>query len=142
MAGAAKPMETDREWLWIAGLLGFLLVPAAVGLAVGVTGPVLGDPVEFHVADGDGIGTVDVTVSRVSGDDSERVRAVVVENATDETVYRTTAVGAYAVDISTDAGRGADCTRVVTVRRGDGSTEATVRSPADGGECPVSFFVE
>jgi hypothetical protein len=142
MAGAAKPMGTDREWLWLAGLAGLVLVPVAVGLAVGVTGPVLGDPVEFHVTDSEGTVTLDVTVLRVDGDDRERVRGVVVENVTDEVVFRTTAVGSYEVSLSTAVGREPDCTRTVTIRRADGALDATVRSPADGGTCPVGFHVE
>ena len=141
MAGAAKPMQTDREWLWLAGLAGLLLVTVAVGGAVGVTGPVFGDPVEFHVAHSEGSDSVEVSVDRVSGGEPERVRSVVLADVTDEVVFRTTAVGSYEVSIRTEPAREPDCTRVVSVRRTDGTLDATVRAPADGGECPVALYV-
>lgn len=141
MAGAAKPMGTTRERLWLLGLLGFLVVPGALAVALGVFGPVLPDPVEFHVADDDSLSGTEVRVDRVSvGEDAPRtVQRRTLDGGRDVVVFETRTAGAYAVLISAGS---QTCTRTVTVRRRGERLEPNVRRPVDGGECPVSFFVQ
>jgi hypothetical protein len=134
-------METTRERLWLLGLLAFLVVPGSLAVALGAFGPVLPDPVAFHVADDDSLSGVEVRVDRVwVGDDAPRtVQRRTLDGGDDVVVFETRTAGAYMVLLSV---KSQTCTRTVTVRRRDGALESNVRRPADGGECPVSFFVE
>jgi hypothetical protein len=140
VSGAARPIGPDREGLWFLGLVGFLLVPVALAAASGLLGQVLAPPVEFHVADDAQLSNVSVQIDRVYMDGSESgpILRTRVGGESDAVVYRTRSVGFYRVEL---AAGGAACTRAVSVRRADGSIEATVRPTADGGECPVSFNV-
>ncbi len=134
-------METTRERLWLVGLLAFLVVPGSLAFVLGAFGPVFPDPVEFHVADDEPLSGVEVRVDRVSvGEDAPRtVQRRTLDGGADVVVFETRTAGAYLVRISAGS---QSCTRTVTVSRRDGVLESTVRRPADGGECPVSFFVQ
>jgi hypothetical protein len=126
--------------LWLLGLSAFVVVPTVLAVALGVFGPVVPEPVEFRVAADDSLSGAEVRVDRVSVGDGEprTVQRRTFDRGGDVVVFETRTTGAYAVRISTTS---RTCTRTVTVRRGDGSLESTVRRPADGGECPVSFSV-
>jgi hypothetical protein len=128
-------MQPDREWLWLAGL--FAIVIGAIGLGLAVAGgPVLGDPVAFHVAAAEPITGLEVGVDRLTDDGSRSVQRTRVDGGTDVVVFETTRVGSYAVELT----RGdTTCRRTVTIRNRDGELTPAVRRPADGGECPVSF---
>jgi hypothetical protein len=118
---------------------GVVVVPGTLAVALGASGPVLPDPIEFRVAD-DPLSGVEVRVDRVSVDDDPRtVERRVLDDGTDVVVFETRSTGAYAVRISAGS---ATCVRTVTVRRLDGTLEPTVRRPADGGACPVAFSVQ
>lgn len=143
MAGAAKPMRTDREWVWLAGLLVLVGAPVLVFFAVG-TLPGTVEPVAFHVADDEPFTGVDVRIDRLDPDNpganGSTVERRYLEEGVDIVVFRTRTVGAYEVQLV----EGHDaCTRVVRIRRDADALEPTVRRPADsGGDCPVSFYVE
>jgi hypothetical protein len=138
MAGAAKPMGTSREGLWLLGLAAFLLVPAVAWYGFGVGGGP-DDPVAFQVADDESLAGVEVTVNRTDGEDPVTVQRVRIrEDRTDARVYETTTRGSYAVTVTAD---GSSCRRTVRVRSRDGTPRGTVRRPADGDDCPVSFSV-
>jgi hypothetical protein len=131
-------MQPDREWLWLAGLFGIVIGAVALGLAV-AGGPVLGEPVSFHVADDESITDLEVSVDRLTDDGTRSVQRTHVDGGTDVVVFETTRVGSYAVELT----RGeAACSRTVTIRNRDGELTSAVRRPADGGACPVSFFVQ
>ncbi|WP_380674977.1 hypothetical protein [Salinigranum sp. GCM10025319] len=138
VAGAAKPMQTDREWLWLVGLLGILIGSVLLGLAVD-TGPVRNEPVAFYVTDDEPISGVTVRVDRVTDDGVRSVRRMQVDEGVEVQVFTTRNSGAYTVELASD---GVACERTVTVRERDGTLGANVRRPADGGECPVGFYVE
>jgi hypothetical protein len=133
-------MGTTRERLWLLGLLTFVAVPGILAVALGAFGPVFPDPVEFHVADDEPLSGVEVRVDRVSIDDDESrtVQRRVLDGGVDVVVFETRTTGAYVVRLSEES---RTCTRTVTIRRRDGVLDPTVRRPADGGDCPVSFYV-
>lgn len=138
MSGAAKPMQTDREWLWLAGFLVILVVAVVAGVALDA-GLVRDEPVEFHVADDEPVSGVTVRVGRITDDGIRSVHRTQVDEGVDVQVFATRNSGAYAVELASDE---VTCRRTVTVRERDGTLDATVRRPADGGECPVSFYVQ
>jgi hypothetical protein len=136
-------MRTDREWVWLAGLIVFVGAPVLFFFAMGSL-PGTVEPVEFHVADDEPLTGVDVRIDRLDPDDPGASGSTVerrsIEKGVHVVVYRTRTVGAYEVQLVED---GDACTRVVRIRRGEDALEPTVRRPADGGgDCPVSFFVE
>jgi hypothetical protein len=138
VAGAARPIPTDRERLWLAGLVAILVGAGAFGLLVGFPGPSAG-VVSFHVADGEGLSDVTVRIERTDGPEPETVRLDTVDGGVDAVVYTTESAGRYRVRLSE---AGVACTRTVRVRADDGLAATVSRPPDGGGDCPVSFSVE
>jgi hypothetical protein len=131
-------MQTDREWLWLAGLFAVVISAITLGLAV-AGGPVLDESVAFRVAADEPITGLEVSVDRLTDDGARSVQRTHVDGGTDVVVFETTSVGSYAVELRRDE---AACRRTVTIRNRDGELTPAIRRPADGGACPVSFSVQ
>jgi hypothetical protein len=131
-------MGTDRERVWLVGLLLIVAATVAVGLHFGDFNS---ERAGVVLATDDGSGSLpqsNVTIQRVAGDDARtayegRVRT----DAARTVVWRTGATGDYRITADV---AGTTCTRDATIRAtGDGLDVGAPAPPDD--DCPIDVGV-
>jgi hypothetical protein len=132
----ALPIDTDREWLWLLGLLLIVGSTVAVGLVVTESPGRAAFAVE---TDGDER-AVTVTIERVAGDRSRVAHeGTVTADADGTVVWRTRSASDYRVTVA-DRATGESCVRGVSVHGRDGEIRVDgPNAPATADPCPVTL---
>ncbi|AQL42206.1 hypothetical protein BV210_05530 [Halorientalis sp. IM1011] len=129
----AIPMSIDRPKLWIAGLVGILVLGGVIGLGLSTTKT---EVVTISLQDTDGEVTVTITRDR-DGEYRQVYRGT--HDSTDSggnEIWTTEKTGRYRIELS---GENTTCTVRVTVQRRSGSL--TTHMPSPPSECPADLRV-